>query len=123
MIHPPSEEWVQCKTPDYVSDDQQDLAAVKTLQCRFCQIAFRFQSTLNIHEQNVHIRDQSFQCRLCAFSTHSESILKSHERTHTHCSPKSVHIEQRVQCHECLKSYSSIKYLQKHIRIVHAGNE
>ncbi|KAM6935127.1 zinc finger protein ZFAT isoform 3-T3 [Lycodopsis pacificus] len=110
---------------------------LKIFACEFCNKIFKFRHSLMAHLR-THTQEKPFQCPHCDYASAIKANLNVHLRKHTgekfscqHCpfnclSPghlkvhiERVHLKVKQHCSFCVKKYSDVKNLLKHIEKRH----
>ncbi|XP_057689178.1 zinc finger protein ZFAT-like isoform X2 [Corythoichthys intestinalis] len=110
---------------------------LKVFACEICNKIFKFRHSLMSHLR-THTQEKPFKCPHCDYASTIKANLTVHLRKHTgekfscqHCAFKClnpghlkvhverVHLKVKQHCSFCLKKYSDVKNLIKHIEKSH----
>lgn len=86
----------------------------KNYQCRYCTRTFSQTGHLNEHIRTVHQTDSALKCPLCSKCFGAQSKLSRHVNQ--------VHLDIRMPCGICTKSYKDSTALKEHYRTAHRGS-
>lgn len=93
---------------------------LREFKCTECDAEYTTKANLKIHIMSRHRNDKPHVCTVCGHKFACKKNLQKHEYTHNpELRPKKS--EQRFQCEECGKDYTTRPVLQKHVEVVHMG--
>ena len=87
----------------------------KRFPCQYCSQYFAKREELKEHHAQVHPEITTFKCPACPKELSTYTRLIKHERSEHQIKP--------YECTECTAKYSTNQTLQKHIIVVHRGEE
>ena len=84
---------------------------IRIYSCDNCGKAFGTPEEIKIHVKTVHEGKKYHKCDLCVGMYASETDLRNHI--------KKVHEGVKYSCHICNKTFTEVKGMKKHVRVVH----
>ncbi|XP_050396032.1 ras-responsive element-binding protein 1 isoform X2 [Patella vulgata] len=84
------------------------------LLCKFCEMVFPNQKTLNAHKR-IHMGLSPYQCSMCNYSSADKSTLIRHFRTHNG--------ERPFQCIICDYAFTTKANCERHVKKKHLKTE
>ena len=90
-------------------------------KCSMCPRTFKFYRTFRCHEI-VHTKAVTFTCHLCQRLFAREVNLQSHLELHKKKGAMRPTEEQKNECKQCHKIFSSVHALQRHMKEQHEGH-